>query len=108
MRIGVPKEIKTNENRVALVPAGAEALTASGHQVFIETGAGIGSGFRDDVGAVGEFLEYGLAAVEAVAALTATGAASCEGTTLFVVQAAELTGAGLADEVAAAIAFSTR
>ena len=44
MRIGVPKEIKTNENRVALVPAGAEALTASGHQVFIETGAGIGSG----------------------------------------------------------------
>jgi alanine dehydrogenase len=30
MRIGVPKEIKTNENRVALVPAGAEALTASG------------------------------------------------------------------------------
>ena len=48
MRIGVPKEIKTNENRVALVPAGAEALTASGHQVFIETGAGIGSGFEDD------------------------------------------------------------
>lgn len=48
MRIGVPKEIKTNENRVALVPAGVEALTASGHQVFIETGAGIGSGFEDD------------------------------------------------------------
>ena len=48
MRIGVPKEIKTNENRVALVPAGVEALTASGHQVFIETGAGIGSGFDDD------------------------------------------------------------
>ena len=48
MRVGVPKEIKTNENRVALVPAGAEALTASGHQVFIETGAGIGSGFEDD------------------------------------------------------------
>jgi alanine dehydrogenase len=48
MRIGVPKEIKTNENRVALVPAGAEALTAAGHQVFIETGAGIGSGFEDE------------------------------------------------------------
>lgn len=47
MRIGVPKEIKTNENRVALVPAGAEALVASGHEVFIETGAGIGSGFDD-------------------------------------------------------------
>jgi len=55
MRIGVPKEIKTNENRVALVPAGAEALASSGHQVFIERGAGIGSGFEDsdytDVGA---------------------------------------------------------
>ncbi|NCW45171.1 MAG: alanine dehydrogenase, partial [Gemmatimonadaceae bacterium] len=47
MRIGVPKEIKTNENRVALVPAGAEALVAAGHEVFIETGAGIGSGFDD-------------------------------------------------------------
>ncbi|WP_337170523.1 alanine dehydrogenase [Gemmatimonas aurantiaca] len=48
MRIGVPKEIKTNENRVALVPAGAEALTAAGHEVFVETGAGIGSGFDDE------------------------------------------------------------
>ena len=48
MRIGVPKEIKTNENRVALVPAGAEAMAAAGHQVFVETGAGIGSGFEDD------------------------------------------------------------
>ncbi len=48
MRIGVPKEIKTNENRVALVPAGAEALTAAGHEVFVEAGAGIGSGFEDD------------------------------------------------------------
>ncbi|MEP6779423.1 MAG: alanine dehydrogenase [Gemmatimonadaceae bacterium] len=55
MRIGVPKEIKTNENRVALVPAGAEALVAAGHEVFVEIGAGIGSGFEDsdytDVGA---------------------------------------------------------
>ena len=55
MLIGVPKEIKTNENRVGLVPSGAEALVAQGHQVFIETGAGEGSGFSDadyvDVGA---------------------------------------------------------
>jgi alanine dehydrogenase len=36
MKIGVPKEIKTNENRVALVPAGAEALIAAGHSVMIE------------------------------------------------------------------------
>ena len=47
MKIGVPKEIKTNENRVALVPAGAEALVAAGHSVAIEKGAGEGSGFPD-------------------------------------------------------------
>jgi alanine dehydrogenase len=47
MIIGVPKEIKTNENRVALVPAGAEALVADGHTVLIEAGAGEGSGFTD-------------------------------------------------------------
>jgi alanine dehydrogenase len=48
MLIGVPKEIKTNENRIALVPAGAEALTAAGHSVLVEQGAGLGSGFPDD------------------------------------------------------------
>ncbi|HUQ47910.1 MAG TPA: alanine dehydrogenase [Gemmatimonadaceae bacterium] len=47
MKIGVPKEIKTNENRVALVPAGAEALIAAGHTVMMEKGAGEGSGFPD-------------------------------------------------------------
>ena len=47
MKIGVPKEIKTNENRIALVPAGAEALITAGHSVLVETGAGAGSGFRD-------------------------------------------------------------
>ncbi len=47
MKIGVPKEIKTNENRIALVPAGAEALVAAGHSVFIEAGGGLGSGFAD-------------------------------------------------------------
>jgi alanine dehydrogenase len=47
MKIGVPKEIKTNENRVALVPAGAEALVGKGHTVMIEKGAGEGSGFPD-------------------------------------------------------------
>ena len=49
MRIGVPKEIKTNENRVALVPAGAEAFIGGGHTVLVEQGAGLGSGFADDV-----------------------------------------------------------
>src|SRR5205823_4816967 len=48
MKIGVPKEIKTNENRIAVVPAGAETLVGAGHEVSIETGAGVGSGFPDD------------------------------------------------------------
>jgi alanine dehydrogenase len=47
--IGVPKEIKTNENRVAVVPAGVEALVAHGHTVLVEHGAGVGSGFADDL-----------------------------------------------------------
>jgi alanine dehydrogenase len=47
MIIGVPKEIKTNENRVAVVPGGAEALVNAGHTVLIERGGGVGSGFED-------------------------------------------------------------
>ncbi len=47
MKVGIPREIKTNENRVSLTPAGAEALTAAGHSVLVETGAGNGSGFSD-------------------------------------------------------------
>lgn len=47
MVIGVPKEIKTDENRVALTPAGALALTRDGHRVLVEAGAGKGSGFSD-------------------------------------------------------------
>ncbi len=48
MIIGVPKEIKTNENRVAVVPAGVETLVGDGHKVLVETSAGEGSGFPDD------------------------------------------------------------
>ncbi|WP_124727264.1 alanine dehydrogenase [Staphylospora marina] len=48
MIIGVPKEIKNNENRVAITPAGVDALIQAGHEVIIETGAGIGSGFTDE------------------------------------------------------------
>jgi alanine dehydrogenase len=47
MIIGVPKEIKTNENRVALTPAGALELTKRGHKVYIQHGAGVNSGFTD-------------------------------------------------------------
>jgi alanine dehydrogenase len=46
--IGVPKEIKTGEQRVALTPAGVDTLVDHGHRVLIEPGAGTGSGFRDD------------------------------------------------------------
>jgi len=48
MRIGVPKEIKNNENRVAMTPAGVLNLVNFGHEVFIEAGAGLGSSFTDD------------------------------------------------------------
>jgi alanine dehydrogenase len=47
MRIGCPKEIKNNENRVGLTPAGAKVLVQNGHEVVIEQNAGNGSGFTD-------------------------------------------------------------
>jgi alanine dehydrogenase len=48
MIIGVPKEIKNNENRVALTPAGALELTKRGHEVYVQSTAGVGSGFTDE------------------------------------------------------------
>ncbi|MFW6001457.1 MAG: alanine dehydrogenase [Halanaerobium sp.] len=48
MIIAVPKEIKNNENRVALTASGAEVLSKLGHRVLIEEGAGLGSGINDD------------------------------------------------------------
>ena len=47
MIIGVPKEIKDNENRVAAIPAGVQALVARGHKVVVQKGAGAGSGISD-------------------------------------------------------------
>jgi alanine dehydrogenase len=47
MRIGVPREIKVHEYRVGLVPAGVRELTAAGHEVLIESGAGRGIGVDD-------------------------------------------------------------
>lgn len=49
MLVGLPKEIKDNEYRVGLVPAGVRALTDAGHQVIVERRAGEGSGFGDDL-----------------------------------------------------------
>ena len=48
MIIGVPKEIKNNENRVAVTPAGVAELTKHGHTVYVQSTAGVGSGFEDD------------------------------------------------------------
>lgn len=48
MNIGIPKEIKNHENRVAVTPGGAAVLSAAGHRVVVETGAGEGSGFSDE------------------------------------------------------------
>ena len=48
MKIGVPKEIKPSEYRVALTPAGVAALKAEGHEVLVQAGAGVGSGFEDE------------------------------------------------------------
>ena len=48
MVVGVPKETKVAEQRVALTPAGARALSDAGHDVLVETGAGTGSSFRDE------------------------------------------------------------
>ena len=47
MVVGVPKEIKTEENRVAVTPTGAAAFIARGHKVVVQKGAGLGSGFTD-------------------------------------------------------------
>ncbi len=48
MRIGVPKEIKNNENRVAITPGGVAAFVKAGHEVIVENNAGLGSGFTNE------------------------------------------------------------
>ncbi len=68
MIIGVPKEIKDNENRVALTPAGASELVKRGHRVYVQTAAGTGSGFRDeDYTAVGAAILATIAEVYQIA-----------------------------------------
>ncbi len=48
MRIGVPTEVKADEYRVAITPAGVRELAARGHEVLIESGAGLGSALEDE------------------------------------------------------------
>ena len=64
MIIGVPKEIKSQENRVALTPSGTDALIKAGHRVLIETSAGYGSGFDDE-----SYLALGAEIIEDAASL---------------------------------------
>ncbi len=62
MIIGTPKEIKNQEYRVGLIPAGVKAMADAGHEVLIQTGAGIGSGFSDE-----EYLAAGASIVHTAA-----------------------------------------
>lgn len=62
MIIGVPKEILNNENRVAMTPAGVFTLKSAGHDVVIETGAGLGSSFTDE-----DYIEAGAKIVASAA-----------------------------------------
>ena len=48
MRVGVPREVKSDEYRVGMMPVGAESLVRAGHEVMIEAGAGVASGFPDE------------------------------------------------------------
>ncbi len=59
MKIGIPKEVKTREYRVAATPAGVRAMTAQEHTVYVEKGAGAGSGFVDD-----EYIRSGAAILD--------------------------------------------
>ena len=54
MRVGVPSEVKNNEFRVAITPSGVHELTSRGHEVLVQSGAGVGSSIPDDAyGAAG-------------------------------------------------------
>ena len=63
MIIGVPKEVKNNENRVALTPAGVTEIRKHGHSVYVQTGAGAGSGFTDE-----EYIQAGARLLPTLAA----------------------------------------
>ena len=62
MKIGSVKEIKNNEFRVGLTPDNVKAYVSAGHQVYIEKGAGLGSGYADE-----EYAEAGAAMVDSAA-----------------------------------------
>jgi alanine dehydrogenase len=67
MKIGVPKEIKNNENRVGMTPSGVVELVRHGHEVFVQATAGIGSGFADD-----EYIQAGASILPTIEDVYAT------------------------------------
>src|SRR5690625_1900647 len=62
MKIGIPKELLNNENRVALNPAGVLTLTEAGHEVYVQAGAGEGASFLDE-----DYINAGATIVETAA-----------------------------------------
>ena len=74
MIVGVPKEIKPDEYRVAMIPAGVEELTRAGHRVLIQAGAGAGSGIPDE-----QYAANGAEIVAAAADVWAAGRPDREG-----------------------------
>ena len=62
MRVGIVKEIKNSENRVAIIPSNVPEFIMRGHEVYIETGAGEGSGYSDE-----EYAEAGAAVLPTAA-----------------------------------------
>ena len=68
MHVGIPKEVKNNEYRVAITPSGVHELVRNGHEVHIETGAGIGSSITDD-----EYVAAGAKILSSAAEVWATG-----------------------------------
>ncbi|MDO5607544.1 MAG: alanine dehydrogenase [Capnocytophaga sp.] len=62
MKIGIPKEIKNNENRVGATPAGVKELTKEGHTVYVQKTAGLGSGFADE-----EYVNAGAVLLDTIA-----------------------------------------
>ena len=68
MKIGLPKEIKDNEYRVGLTPAGVQALADAGHELFVERSAGEGSGFSDE-----QYVEAGAKILETADEVWQTG-----------------------------------
>ena len=68
MRVGVPKEVKNHEYRVAMTPAGVHELVAHGHEVFVERGAGDGSSIPDE-----QYVEAGAKLLDSADEVWATG-----------------------------------